>query len=110
MPRFTVSDREIAELVAFIQTQKTLAESQKGGRRGVDYRRSSNWRCRRPVSCISMGRGSARRVTRPTGDLAGVAKRFEGLKLEQRFLYPRDVKARIVSPLLSGERCRDTGL
>src|SRR5271154_6066498 len=33
MPRFIVSDREIAELVAYIKTQKTLAESQKGGRR-----------------------------------------------------------------------------
>src|ERR1700679_1882232 len=36
MPRFTVSDPELSELVAFIKTQKTLAESQKGGRRGVD--------------------------------------------------------------------------
>ena len=36
MPRFTVSDQELAELVAFIHTQKTIAESQKGGRRGVD--------------------------------------------------------------------------
>src|ERR1035438_7238780 len=40
MPRFTVSDQELAELVAFIHAQKTIAESQKGGRRGVDDRKS----------------------------------------------------------------------
>src|ERR1700729_425850 len=36
MPRFTFSDQELAGLVAYIQTQKAIAESQKGGRRGVD--------------------------------------------------------------------------
>src|SRR6201996_5013138 len=36
MPRFNVSDQELAALVAFIHDQKTKAESQKGGRRGVD--------------------------------------------------------------------------
>src|SRR5258707_10714559 len=30
MPRFTESDQELAGLVAFIHTQKTIAESQKG--------------------------------------------------------------------------------
>src|ERR1700744_237577 len=34
MPRFTVSDQQLAELVAFIHTQKTLADSQTGGRKG----------------------------------------------------------------------------
>src|SRR5271165_4991347 len=32
MPRFNVSDPELASLVAFIHTQKTLAESQNGKR------------------------------------------------------------------------------
>src|SRR5689334_20974291 len=36
MPRFNVSDQELSQLVAFIHTQKTIAESQKGGRKGVD--------------------------------------------------------------------------
>src|SRR3981081_3676524 len=33
MPRFTVSDQELMGLSAFIHTQKTIAESQKGGRK-----------------------------------------------------------------------------
>src|SRR5580658_264600 len=36
MPRFSLSDAEIASLVAFIHYQKTVAESQNGGRRGVE--------------------------------------------------------------------------
>src|SRR5690349_11121767 len=36
MPRFSLSDHEIAGLVAFIHNQKTQADSQQGGRRGVD--------------------------------------------------------------------------
>ena len=36
MPRFTVSDQELAALGAFIHAQKNIAESQTGGRKGVD--------------------------------------------------------------------------
>src|SRR6059058_5853633 len=36
MPRFTVSEQELAGLAAFIHTRKTIAESQTGGRKGVD--------------------------------------------------------------------------
>src|SRR5205085_8864353 len=34
MPRFTVTDQELSGLVAFIITQKNIAESQTGGRKG----------------------------------------------------------------------------
>jgi cytochrome c oxidase cbb3-type subunit III len=107
MPRFTVSDRELAELVAFIQTQKTLAESQKGGRRGVD---AADLQTGDAVAgkLYFNGSGKCSSCHSPTGDLAGVAKRFEGLKLEQRFLYPRDVKAKIVVTLPSGETASGT--
>ena len=36
MPRFNLPEMDIAAIVAFIHDQKTKAESQKGGRRGVD--------------------------------------------------------------------------
>src|SRR5580693_9421929 len=36
MPSFTVSDTELASLVAFIHTERTIAESQNGQRKGVD--------------------------------------------------------------------------
>ncbi len=102
MPRFTVSDRELAELAAFIKTQKTLAESQKGGRRGVDKEDLQTGNAEAGKKYFD-GAGKCSSCHSSTGDLAGVAKRFEGLKLEQRFLYPRDVKAKIVVTLPSGE-------
>jgi len=36
MPAFTLSDADIAAIVAFVHDQKTKAESQEGGRRSVD--------------------------------------------------------------------------
>src|SRR5579863_846015 len=36
MPRFAITDQELAALGAFIHTQKNMAESQNGKRKGVD--------------------------------------------------------------------------
>jgi cytochrome c oxidase cbb3-type subunit 3 len=102
MPRFSFSDQELAELVAFIKTQKTLAESQKGGRRGVDKEDLQTGNAEAGKKYFD-GAGKCSSCHSATGDLSGVAKRFEGLKLEQRFLYPKDVKAKIVVTLPSGE-------
>jgi cytochrome c oxidase cbb3-type subunit 3 len=102
MPRFTVSDAELAELVAYIETQKTLAESQKGGRRGVDKEDLQTGDAAAGKAYFN-GAGKCSQCHSPMGDLSGVAKRFVGLKLEQRFLYPKDVKAKVVVTLPSGE-------
>ncbi len=102
MPRFTVSDQELAELVAFIHAQKTLAESQKGGRRGVDVSDLQTGNAEAGKQYFN-GAGKCSSCHSPAGDLAGVAKRYEGLKLEERLLYPRGAKAKIVVTLPSGE-------
>src|SRR6202041_755769 len=103
MPRFTVSDQELNELIAYIQTQKTLAESQKGGRRGVDVADLQTGDAEAGKKYFN-GAGKCASCHSPTGDLFGVAKRFEGLKLEERFLYPKGAKARITITLPSGEK------
>jgi cytochrome c oxidase cbb3-type subunit 3 len=102
MPRFTVSDPELAELVAFIKTQKAIAESQKGGRRGVDTEDLQTGNAEAGRKYFN-GAGKCSQCHSPTGDLSGVAKRFDGLKLEERFLYPKDVKAKVTVTLPSGE-------
>jgi cytochrome c oxidase cbb3-type subunit 3 len=102
MPRFSLSDQELAELVAFIKTQKALAEAQKGGRRGVDKEDLQTGNAEAGKKYFD-GAGKCSSCHSAAGDLSGVAKRFEGLKLEQRFLYPKDVKAKIVVTLQSGE-------
>lgn len=107
MPRFTFSDQELAGLVAFIQTQKAIAESQKGGRRGVDVSDLQTGDAEAGKSYFN-GAGKCSSCHSPTGDLSGVAKRFTGLRLEQRFLYPRDAKAKIVVTLPSGQTVSGT--
>jgi cytochrome c oxidase cbb3-type subunit 3 len=98
MPRFNFSDSQIAELAAFIHNQK--ANAKQGRRRGVDVadlqtgnieagKRYFNGNC---SSCHS-----------PSGDLAGVAKRYQGLKLEERMLYPEGADATVTVTLPSGQ-------
>lgn len=102
MPRFTVSDQELASLVAFIHTQKSIAESQKGGRRGVDVSDLQTGNLEAGKRYFN-GEGKCSSCHSPSGDLAGIAKRFGGLKLEERLLYPRGAKSKIAITLPSGE-------
>jgi cytochrome c oxidase cbb3-type subunit 3 len=85
MPAFTLSDGDLAAIVAFIHDQKRQADTADGGRRSVDLadlqtgdaaagKRYFDAAC---VKCHSA-----------TGDLAGVATRRQGLTLMQRMLYP----------------------
>jgi cytochrome c oxidase cbb3-type subunit III len=102
MPRFNLSDSEISALTAFIHTQMTKAESQIGGRRGVDVQDLQTGNVEEGKQYFN-GAGTCATCHSPTGDLAGVATRYQGLKLEQRMLYPRDAKAKVAVTLPSGE-------
>ena len=103
MPRFNLSDGEIAGLVAFIHAEKIKAESQKGGRRGVDVADLQTGNVEAGKQYFN-GAGKCASCHSPTGDLAGVAARFEGLRLEERMLYPRGAKAKITVTLPSGQK------
>lgn len=102
MPRFNVSDSDMAALVAFIHDQKTKAEALVGGRRGVEVADLQTGNVEAGRQYFN-GAGKCATCHSPTGDLAGVAKRFEGLKLEERLLYPRGAKAKVTVTLPSGQ-------
>jgi cytochrome c oxidase cbb3-type subunit 3 len=102
MPRFTVSDQELAALVAFIHSQKTIAESQKGGRRGVDVSDLQTGNAEAGKQYFN-GAGKCSSCHSPTGDLAGLATRLQGLRLEERLMYPKGAKSKIVITLPSGD-------
>ena len=102
MPRFSFPEAEMAALVAFIHDQKTKAEALVGGRRGVDVADLQTGNVDAGKAYFN-GAGKCSTCHSPTGDLAGVAKRFEGLKLEERMLYPKGAKAKITVTLPSGE-------
>jgi cytochrome c oxidase cbb3-type subunit 3 len=86
MPAFNLSATDLGAIVAYVHDQKTKFEALGGGRRSVEAedilstgnadagRRYFNSQC---TKCHSA-----------TGDMAGVASRFQGLALLQRMLYP----------------------
>jgi cytochrome c oxidase cbb3-type subunit III len=102
MPRFNLSDEDIAGLVSFIHAQKIKAESQKGGRRGVDAADLQTGSVDAGKQYFN-GAGKCASCHSPTGDLSGIAARFEGLKLEERMLYPRGAKSKVTVTLASGQ-------
>lgn len=102
MPMFELSDEQIAGLMAFIHTQQNHALAQKGGRKGVDVSDLQTGNVEAGQRYFN-GAGGCASCHSPTGDLAGVASRYRGLKLEQRMLYPEDAKSRVSVALASGQ-------
>jgi cytochrome c oxidase cbb3-type subunit 3 len=107
MPRFTVSDQELLGLAAFIHTQKYILENATGGRKGVEAKDLATGNIDKGKEYFN-GAGKCASCHSPTGDLAGVATRNEGLKLFQRVLYPRGAKAKMTVTLPSGETVSGT--
>jgi cytochrome c oxidase cbb3-type subunit 3 len=102
MPRFSVSDSELAALVAFIHDATKKAEALVGGRRGVDVADLQTGNAEAGKQYFN-GAGKCSSCHSPTGDLSGLARRFEGLKLEQQMLYPKGAKAKVTVTLPSGK-------
>ena len=102
MPKFSVSDAELSSLVAYIHTQKAKSESQQGGRRGVDVADLQTGNAEAGKVYFN-GAGGCASCHSATGDLAGVAGRYQGLKLEQRMLYPKGAKSKVAVTLPSGQ-------
>ncbi len=103
MPRFKLADQEIKDLAAYIHAQKKLAESQKGGRRGVEVADLQTGNADAGKEYFN-GAGKCVTCHSVTKDLAGIASRLEGLKLEQRLLYPRGAVANVMVTLPNGEK------
>jgi cytochrome c oxidase cbb3-type subunit 3 len=85
MPAFTLADADVTAIVAFIHDQREQAANATGNRRTVD------------AADLQTGNADAgrryfdtacARCHSATGDLKGVATRYEGLPLLQRMLYP----------------------
>jgi mono/diheme cytochrome c family protein len=103
MPAFNFSDQELLSLSAFIHAQVTKATSQKGGRRGVDVADLQTGNAEAGKQYFN-GEGGCTKCHSATGDLGGVATRYEGLQLEQRMLYPRGAKSHVTVTLPSNQK------
>jgi cytochrome c oxidase cbb3-type subunit III len=110
MPPFDLSADQINTLVAFIHTQAKNAageSARKGGRKGVDPSDLQTGNVEAGKEYFN-GAGGCASCHSPTGDLAGIATRYQGLELEQQMLYPKHAKSRITVTLGSGETVTGT--
>jgi mono/diheme cytochrome c family protein len=103
MPSFNFSSEEIAGLVAFIRARIKAAADHPGGRRGVSVADLQTGNAEKGEAYFN-GTGGCSKCHSPTGDLAGVATRYQGLQLEERTLYPRGARPKVTVTLPSGEK------
>ena len=103
MPAFNFSSQELLGLAAYIHAQAAKAATQKGGRRGVDVADLQTGNVESGKQYFN-GAGTCSKCHSPTGDLAGIATRYEGLQLEERMLYPRGAKSHVTVTLPSGQK------
>jgi cytochrome c oxidase cbb3-type subunit 3 len=85
MPAFTLPDADLAAIVAFIHDQKKQADEATGGRRAVDITDLQSGNANDGKRYFD---GACSRCHSPSGDLAGIANRLQGLPLLQRMLNP----------------------
>ena len=108
MPAFSnLSPEQVANLAAYIHSQQTKAMSQSGKRKGVEVADLQTGNVEAGKAYFN-GAGGCVACHSPTGDLAGIATRFEGLQLEERMLYPKDVKSKVTVTTPSGETVAGT--
>jgi cytochrome c oxidase cbb3-type subunit III len=87
MPPSTLPDADLAAIVAFIHDTKAKADSLEGNRRNVDPSDLQTGNAQAGLQYFN-GAGGCAKCHSPTGDLAGLANRLQGLQLFQRMLYP----------------------
>ena len=107
MPRFNLSDQEITAVAAFIHDAKAKADAQQGGRRGVDVADLQTGNAAAGKRYFN-GEGRCATCHSPGGDLAKVAQKYQGLKLEERMLYPAKTPAKVTVTLASGQTVSGT--
>jgi cytochrome c oxidase cbb3-type subunit 3 len=77
MPAFDLNTGDLIAIVAFIHDQKVRAESLAGGRRGVDVQDLQTGNAERGQQYFN-GTGGCNKCHSASGDLAGIAGRFQG--------------------------------
>ena len=107
MPSFNFSPPEIHSLIAFIHARETEAKAHPGGRRGVSAEDLQTGNVQAGKQYFE-GAGGCAKCHSPSGDLAGIASRYQGLELEERMLYPKGAKSTATVTLPSGEEVTGT--
>jgi cytochrome c oxidase cbb3-type subunit 3 len=100
MPAFNLSDADVASIVAFVHDSKKRVDSLEGNRRTVDVSDLQTGDAQAGQRYFN-GPGGCTKCHSATGDLAGVATRYQGLQLLQRMLNPTGGRGRGGAPAVS---------
>ena len=103
MPAFNFSEQETRGIIAFIREREAEAVAHPGGRRGVSVEDLQTGDAAAGKRYFE-GAGGCAKCHSATGDLASIASKHEGLELEERMLYPRNVKNHVTVTLPSGKK------
>ena len=87
MPAFPLNDAELTPIVAFLHRQMDEFSKLGGGRRSVQPADLATGNAADGRAYFN-GAGGCSGCHSATGDLAGIARRYQGLALLQRMLYP----------------------
>ena len=103
MPKFNFDDQQIGNLAAFIHTRAATANSPEALRRKITLADLLTGNAERGEEFFN-GKGHCSSCHSATGDLAGIAKRYDDpMKLETVMLYPPKAAATVTVTLRSGE-------
>jgi len=107
MPGFNLSRQETSSLIAFIHYRVDEAAAHPGGRRGVAVEDLQTGSAEAGKAYFN-GAGGCAKCHSPAGDLAGIARRYQGLQLEERMLYPQGARGQVTVTLPSGGKVTGT--
>ena len=92
MPAFAPTDEQLATIVAFIHDRK--AKAKEGRRRTVDVTDLQTGNAEAGMRYFN-GAGGCAKCHSPSGDLAGIAGKLQGLELLRRMLYPEERRSTV---------------
>jgi cytochrome c oxidase cbb3-type subunit 3 len=109
MPSFSLSEQQIAEVVAFLHAQVTASDNASARRPSKNYARKLLLTGNAAAGkAYFFSAGGCSHCHSPTGDLAHIAKKYAPVDLQTRFLYPSGAKKTATITLSSGKRVSGT--
>ena len=107
MPAIPLTDSQIADVVAFLHAQVTASDRTSAGRPSHDYslKRLLTGNADAGKKYF-YGAGGCASCHSPTGDLAGIARKYAPVDLQSRFLYPEGKPSTATITLHSGEKIK----
>jgi len=102
MPRFPFTDAEAGELSAFLHTQAVKLNSEESQRRKIGLSDLMTGDAKAGAAFFN-GTGQCASCHSPSGDLAGLKRRYGAMELERQMLYPEHARAMVkVRPQIEG--------